>query len=965
MVCCLESLCLVMNILQKQEMFGNGFVAIGRKIFFTIKPLRIIQVNKGMKKILLICCICFSAAIVKAQFSLQTRVCDTSNGEMLEMVTVRLLRNDSSLVSGAQTDQKGFVQLGHLKNGEYILAISSVGYEPYFKNIRIDGKNLILKTIPLKELSIKLNDVEIRGTAAQMLVKGDTLEYNATAFKTAENAVAEELLKKMPGVEVSSEGTITVNGEEVKRILVDGKKFFDDDVQMATKNIPAEMIDKVQVLDDKSEMAKLTGFEDDETERVINLTLKPNRKKGYFGNFTGGYGLDVNLDSRYSANAFMNLMLDETQTTIIGGANNTNEFRSGRGRGNINAGSGITRTENFGVNSNATLKNDMLLGGDVSFNHSNNNALNEVRKESYLTDGSFINHDKKTSLSDNYETRGRFEMEWQIDDANKLIIRPEISYSNQQYNKTNEYTYLTGSDTTSYGHTNNFNTTEEIGAKLHTTFNHKFSKPGRTLTMRFNIDFDNKDADGINQSENNALSTQEYTLINQQTLNTSNTLNYDVRLSYVEPLYRNRHFLEFVASFKNNLRFSEKRQYSIDSAGNYTLFDSVYSNNYQSNFMSETMEVNYRLQDAKYSLMLGVKVNPSQTLSETLYGDGYSHYINSYVWNVAPTLNFRYKFDKKEFIRIDYRGNTTQPSITQMEPSKNNTDIMNEQVGNPSLKPAFRQNFRFMYSKYNSNRFSSVTTGLYGTFVQDALVINSIYDETGKQYRQTVNAEAMPFTLMGHVMYNTPLIEKRLHFNTRTALSHNRNIAYTSKNVSLESIDLSNLCLGDLSKTDNFKAEEQLSLTFTHDVVEIGIRGNVIYSRTQNNLTTSISNLLDWNATGSLTLHLPYQFTISSDIGYTARYGYNLDNPNELIWNASIDKTLFRNQATLSLKAYDMLNQRKNIRQVVDGNSISYETYNTLPTYVMLSFTYKLNKMGNIQGGGMPPQRGRRPPRPF
>ena len=249
-----------------------------------------------MKKILLIiCCICFSAVIVKAQFSVQTRVCDANNGEMLEMVTVRLLRNDSSLVSGAQTDQKGFVQLGHLKNGEYILAISSVGYEPYFKNIRIDGKNIILKTIQLKELSIKLGDVEVRGTAAQMLVKGDTLEYNATAFKTAENAVAEDLLKKMPGVEVSSEGTITVNGEEVKRILVDGKKFFDDDVQMATKNIPAEMIDKVQVVDDKSEMAKLTGFEDDETERVINLTLKPNRKKGYFGNFTGAYGLDINL----------------------------------------------------------------------------------------------------------------------------------------------------------------------------------------------------------------------------------------------------------------------------------------------------------------------------------------------------------------------------------------------------------------------------------------------------------------------------------------------------------------------------------------------------------------------------------------------------------------------------------------------------------------------------------------------
>ena len=253
-----------------------------------------------------------SALNIFAQHSIQSTVLDSNNNLAIEMATVRLLNAaDSSLVQGTQSSMKGDFILPKVKPGKYILKITSVGYTDYLRNIVMEKKDIIYKSILLVENSKLLKEIEVKGTAAQMVVKGDTLEYNATAFKTQENAVVEDLLKRLPGVEISQEGKITINGQEIKKIRVDGKKFFGEDVEMTTKNLPAEMIEKIQVLEQKSDMAQLTGFEDGDTERIINLTLKPNRKKGMFGTFTGGAGVDTNKDLRYDSNIFLNIMSGE------------------------------------------------------------------------------------------------------------------------------------------------------------------------------------------------------------------------------------------------------------------------------------------------------------------------------------------------------------------------------------------------------------------------------------------------------------------------------------------------------------------------------------------------------------------------------------------------------------------------------------------------------------------------------
>ena len=307
-----------------------------------------------MKNLFIISLFLLSALTSFAQHSIQAMVFDAKNGLPIEMGAVRLLRvADSSMVAGCQTDLKGNFMLSKVKPGKYILVVSMVGYENYRQKISIETKNLILKNIQLRENAHLLKEVEVRGTAAQMVVKGDTTEFNATAFKTAQNAVVEDLLKRLPGVEVSAEGKITVHGQEIKKIRVNGKKFFNDDVEMATKNIPAELIDKVQVLDQKSDMAQLTGFEDNDTERIINLTFKPNRRKGLFGNVGAGGGLDLNGAFRYDGNGILNFMDGDAQSTLTVGGNNTNTTRSSRGRGGWGPNSGLTTMQNIGFNNNS------------------------------------------------------------------------------------------------------------------------------------------------------------------------------------------------------------------------------------------------------------------------------------------------------------------------------------------------------------------------------------------------------------------------------------------------------------------------------------------------------------------------------------------------------------------------------------------------------------------------------------
>ena len=934
-----------------------------------------------MKRILSFMLLLIVTTAIMAQHTLSGTILSKTDNTPIDMATVRLFTHhgtDSTLVQGAQTYQDGLFILNNVRAGKYRLIVSSVGFNEHSQWVEIKNANLDVPTIRLTEQVQHLAEVSVQGKAAEMTVKGDTIEYNTAAYQVSENANVEELLKKMNGVEVDKEGKVTINGEEIKAVRIDGKKFFGDDVQTATKNIPAEMIDKIQVIDEKSEMAKLTGFEDDDTERIINLSLKKNRKKGLFGNYSGALGADMvadngrwfdydnhflNNDFRYAANIFTNILLGESQTTIVGSANNTNEIRSGRGRGFWGGqNAGITRAENIGVNTNIDLtskiekkdeKTELLLGGDASFNHSNNDTRTISQRDSYSEEATYIDKDSTNKLSQSWDAQMRLEMEYQIDSLNKLILRPQISYTNSTSAQTNDYTYDRDSIRINDGYQHQNSLQEEIKASMRATYNHKFAKPGRSLTMRANFNFTNTKGKTDTYAWDNLLNQA---LVDQNTLSGNNALSYSLRTSFVEPIYKKNHLLEMVLSFSGNNRHSVKNQYSMDSITGDYQYDSIFSNELSNNMYTEQLELNYRWVSEKIDLTAGARVLATQTHSQTYYGGLLARDTLYNRFNWAPNMNFKYKFGRKEFARVIYRGTSRHPSITQMEPVRNNSDAMNETVGNLGLQPAFNHNIFAMYSRFNQEKFSSIMTGLRANITQDALVNNTIYDQTGKRYMQTVNADMVPWNIGADFMSNTPFYNKMFQFHSRTAISYNQRVAYVLREQDADAIAQmiasNTLPLGDASKTGNFRMSSDLTLRFTHKIVDIGIKNTNIYSLTHNSLNKkNISHIGDWIISGDVTFHLPKSWNIATDIAYTSRHGYEgLNDVNELIWNFSVDKTW--TNSTLTLKIYDLLNDKKNIVQTVNETSVSYQKFNTLPTYFMLTYTYKLNRMGSLKAKG-------------
>jgi hypothetical protein len=893
-----------------------------------------------------------------AQRSIQSTVFDAKNGLTLEMGAVKLLHlPDSTLVQGSLTDSKGSFILNKVKPGNYAIVVSMVGYVNYKQSVIMANKDIILKNIQLQENAHLLKEVQVTGTAAQMVVKGDTMEYNATAFKTVQNAVVEDLLKRMPGIQVGSDGKITVNGQSITKIRVDGKKFFDGDIETATKNMPADMIDKVQVLDQKSDVALLTGFEDNNTERIINLTTKANRRKGVFGNLNGGVGLDLNDDVRYDGNGIVSIMNGDTQTAILGGGNNINNARSGRSRGGLGSPSGgITQTQNLGANNNTTVNSNLKIGGDASFNHSTNESITENNTTSYLSGSSFTNHSFNNSTPENYAANLRLEAEWKPDTLNTIVLQPNIGYNRAFSNSSNRYSYLTDKDTTTVGNSSNIGNTTSLNANLNVIYSHRFtSKKGRTLTANFQTGISQSNGDGYNIS--NKTTANVLTSVNQYTKNNSDQYNFGLNLSYVEPLWNVKNLLQTSLSARMSNSSSEKNQFNKDPFDNdYTLKDSAYSNSFDNYFYTESLELSYKHVEKLWNVTLGGKVEPSQTISNTVYGDGTKADVPTLsVVNFAPTMRFQYNFNKKKFMRADYTGRTSQPSISQLQPVRNNSNQMNETVGNPDLNPSFSHNLRLMYSAFNDITFSSFNTFLNVQATKDALVMNSIYDETGKQYSQTVNAGSVPYSINGMIMFNTPIIAKTLHLMTSTSLGLDQRYGYSSKNMKSQTIDTNNLIKGDLSDTHQYSAGEMLSLTLTQDVFEIGVKGNFQYSNTLNNLNPVTQITKKWTATGNILFHLPYDINISSDLNYSTLQGFSTNDQKYLIWNGTIDKTIFKSKkGVIAFKMIDILHQQLNYQQSIGDNSITYSKFNTLPSYFIVSFAYKIADFGGNKNRNEP-----------
>lgn len=925
---------------------------------------------------------------------------DTKEGVML--ATVQMLKPDSTYVSGVLSDEKGNFSIEASATGSYILKFTSVGYTPLTKTVKVDGKkDIALGKITFNADAIMLKGATVVGQAARVTVQEDTFVYNASAYRTPEGSVVEELVKRLPGAQVSDDGTITINGKEVKKVLVDGKEFMTGDTQTALKNLPTSIIDKIKSYDEKSDLAKVTGIDDGEEQTVLDFGIKKGMNKGVFGNVDASVG----TQDRYAERLMGALFKDKTRVMLMGNLNNVNDrgFPGGGGGGRFGRGAqGLNTSKMAGANFNLEPSSKLKLDGSVRWNHSNGDKRTEQSVENFVsTAGSFSNSlNQNYTRSDNWNARMR--LEWTPDTMTNIMFRPSFSYSKSDgltsgtsasYNE-DPYSYV--SDPLSQesisimdekglmvNHRENSSITYSdnlsIGAMLQ--LNRKLNSKGRNATLRTDISYGEGDSKSLSTS-NVHLYQVEDAFGNDSTYQTNRfnttptkTLNYSVQFTYSEPVFKAM-FLQL--SYKFNYKYNKSDRSTFDFSnvdGNmFADVDNVYRgwDNYLSrldqpldNYLDESLSryseyKNYiheiqlmlRVIREKYRLNVGVMVQPQKTRFIQRYQGINTDTVRNVV-NVTPTLDFRYRFSKLSNLRINYRGTTSQPSMTDLLDIRDDSDPLNITMGNPGLKPSFTNTLRLFFNNYTQEHQRATMVHLNYSNTHNSISNMVTYDEeTGGRTTRPENINGN-WNISGALMFNTALDSVGYWtVSTFTNVRYNNYVGYLA-------LDQYSGSRKNTTKTTTIG--EQLTASFRNSWLEVSLDGSVDYTHTRN-LLQSQNNLDTWQFAygGYFSLYLPWGMSLSTDLHQNSRRGYNDSsmNTNELIWNMQLSQSFLKGNAlTVSLQLYDILNEQSNFNRTINAMQRSDTRYNSINSYAMLHAVYRVNIFGGGRNGDPGPER--------
>lgn len=880
------------------------------------------------------------------------KVIDAELKEPIQEANVRILQQkDSTFVNGVATNSKGDFSI-KLPYGSYIVQITYIGNSDAFKDVTINNgtPNANIGTIELGADNIMLDALVATAKAVEIVVKGDTVEYNADSYKVTESAVLEDLFKKMPGVEIDADGKITVNGRAVNKIMVDGEEFFSSDPKVASKNLPAKMVDKIQVHDRRSDMAMMTGFDDGDEETVINLTVRPGMKQGLFGNAFVGYG----SKDRYEGNAMVNMMKDKNQYTALGGFNNTNNagfsdlsssmFGSGGGGGGRRfmggPNNGITKSGNAGFNFSQTFSDALKLGGNIRFGQTDNNTLSKTHTQNLLSSGNRLEDENNSSNNWSQNFNMDFRMEWTPDTLTRIIFSPQASVNKNRRSEFGDFvtTTETLTDTINSGdseyHSNGDGKSLSARLDVSRTLNSK----GRTISAQLQGGISDQETTGTNLSNTLFYGSTLDELIDQRFVNTNDSKNWRAYLSYVEPI-GNNNFIQLAYSYRQNDSESDKDTRIKDAQGDYTELDPKYSKRLENSFNNQEVELNFKSVRPKYDYTLGFTVQPSSSKSKTFIGSNLENNFSRSVTNFAPSAQFNYRWTRQHNLRLRYYGNTDQPSVTQLSPVEDVSNPLNITVGNPDLKPSFQHRLNIRYQNFNPEKNSSM--GFFGNigYLTNDIVSATTTDISTGAKRTTYENVSGNWNANGRMMFNVPLKNIKFSVFSMTFASYNHANGFSNtKDNDIITIEK------NLSKRMNLG--ETLGLNYRSDLFDFSVRGNVNYNNVKNTLDGQRDQeYLNYGGNASTTIYLPFSFSIESDINYSTNSGYaDGFTQDEWLWNASLSKQIFKQKnGTLRFKIYDILQQRSNISRSVTSNYIRDTTTNTLTSYFMFHFVYRFN----------------------
>lgn len=918
---------------------------------------------------------------------------DRDTKEPIMQCTVQLLSaKDSSFVGGTLSDEKGQFTVKAPAAGNYLLKITSVGYKAYNKKLTIaEDKDMPLGNIVMGSDAVMLKGATITGQANKVTLKEDTFIYNAAAYRTPEGSTIEELVKRIPGAQLSEDGKITINGKEVKKILVDGKEFMTGDTKTALKNLPTSIVDRIKSYDQKSDLSRVTGIDDGEEETVLDFGIKPGMNRGMFSNIDAAVG----TQSRYSARGMGAYFNDHNRFMAFANANNTNDmgFPGGGGRGFFGGGrQGLNASKMLGLNYNYEIVDKIKLDASLRWNHSDGDTWSKSSTENFVSRAGAFSNSLNQNYSRSNSVNGNIRFEWQPDTMTNILFRPSFTWSDNDgvtssrsasFNE-NPYLYVVDplaaesitkmaadslmvnsreNSGLSYGNNKNLSGTLQLNRKL--------SSNGRNVTFRLQGNYGKNDSKSLSLSNVhlyqllNAAGMDSTYQTNRWNLTPTTNYGYSAQFTYSEPLWRAT-FLQFSYQFQYKYSKSDRSTYDFSNLGEnffanipltYGGWDAYLNrlNNpiesYKDDDLSRFSEYkNYihelqlmlRIVRPNYNFNVGVMLQPQK-----------SKYVQDYkglhvdttrtVTNFTPTLDFRYRFSKVSNLRINYRGTTSQPSMTDLLDITDDSDPLNISKGNPGLKPSFTNSFRLFYNNYFEKKQRAIMTFVNYSNTSNSISNKVTYDEkTGGRTTRPENINGN-WNAMGAFMFNTA-IDSAGYFNVNTFTNANYNnyVAYLALDNHQSSVK---------NTTRSTSIGERLEASYRRTMFEFSIDGSFTYTHSRNQLQSQ-SNLDTWQFAygASANVTLPWGMTIATDLHENSRRGYadNSMNTNELVWNAQIAQSFLKGSPlTVSLQFYDILKNQSNFSRSISAISRQDTEYNSVNSYAMLHVIYRVNLFGD------------------
>lgn len=933
---------------------------------------------------------------------------DSSNEEAIPFATISITKKDAtSALKYALTDSEGKGAIDKIPAGTYTFKAEMMGYVAESKEITISGKDIDLGIIKLAPDQEVLDAANVTAVGNPIIVKKDTVEYNASSFKTTENDMLEDLLKKFPGVEIGDDGSITANGQKITRIYVDGKTYFMDDPTLASKNLPAKIINKVKVVRKKSDQAEFTGIDDGEEETVLDLSVKQGMMNGIMGNVRGGIGHDLPVDNvgyndhRYNGNLFLGNFSNDHQYSVIGNINNGNNMGFGgfggqmmRGMGG-GGGGGVTTSYMLGGNIGYNLFDDkMEASGNYSFNGADSESMSSTYSEQYYSGSSLISDEDNMSNRKSNSHNISMRIEHNFSKNASIIFQPQISFGQGNSFSSRDFERWNGDlggnivEKQNDGFSINSSDNKSVSASGRLQYRQRLGLPGRTLVVNTNFNFSTNNSDGFVQSLTNTYFNNESSftksIINQRTENASNSSSVTARATYTEPM-GNNFYVDANYSMTWSKSNSEKNSWDSGSDEGFSrdnlvynstgeVLNLAYSNIILNESLSQQVGANMLYQGEKLRAQVGFSFLPSKIHNKTeksssVIDTTYSRY------NWSPQARIDYGITENLNSRIHYRGRTNQPSVSQLVPVLDNTNPVSQSLGNPYLTTYFNHDIGADIRYSNRQNFSSFNLMMDGGFNQNPIV-NATWIESGKTYSMPVNGPTST-NFNARFFANFPIAKSNFSVSTNTSGGTSASASYVGTNVGTNAYFVDKNSDGEIddfdylafredypdfddapeferNNTRSYNVSENLTFTYRNDALEIRLGGSTRYSNSTHSINSE-RNINTWNNGVNGSFIWSWDLTglsFRTDMNYRWYEGYTTERPSEAILNAEISKLVFKRQATVAINAYDLLGQTRNFSVSDSGNSHVESKNNSLGRYIIVSFTWRFGTFGGNRGGG-------------